>query len=72
MNLSDVAQYMKQGFFTSIITTVVVYAFEGDELDTCLDLRTHIKIKNLKLTLENLNAKKSWPAKIKRGWIPLT
>ena len=44
----------------------------GMKLDTCLDLRTHINKKKTKLTPENFNFKKSWPAKIKRGWIPQT
>ena len=48
------------------------YAFEGDETRHMSRLRTHIKIKKQNIPPENEHLKKSWPAKIKHGWIPQT
>ena len=49
------------------------YAFAGDETRHMSRFENTFKIfKNPKLPLENENLKESWPAKIKRGWIPQT
>ena len=40
--------------------------------DTRLDLEHILKLKKQNVPRENENLKKSWPAEIKRGWIPQT